>query len=65
MVVYREITCHRAVLTDGATAHNEIARVLRNARERSLPVYIELPRDMTGVPCFASSGTEKRRSSKS
>jgi indolepyruvate decarboxylase len=50
MAVYREITCDQAVLTDATTAHNEIARVLRNARERSLPVYIELPRDMTGAP---------------
>src|SRR6202045_4853318 len=50
MAVYREITCDQAVLTDASTAHNEIARVLRNARERSLPVYIELPRDITGAP---------------
>ena len=44
--VYREITCDQAVLADSATAPQEIARVLRNARERSLPVYIEFPRDM-------------------
>ena len=50
LAVYREITCDQAVLTDASTAPNEIARVLRNARERSLPVYIELPRDMTGAP---------------
>jgi len=50
LAVYREITCDQAVLTDVSTAPNEIARVLRNARERSLPVYIELPRDMTGAP---------------
>src|ERR1700676_278215 len=49
LAVYREITCDQAVLTDATTAHNEIARVLRSARERSLPVYIELPRDMTDV----------------
>jgi indolepyruvate decarboxylase len=30
-----------------------IARVLRSARERSLPVYIELPRDMTAAPTAA------------
>jgi indolepyruvate decarboxylase len=53
MSVYREITCDQAVLTDAPTAHNEIARVLRSARERSLPVYIELPRDMTGAPTAA------------
>jgi indolepyruvate decarboxylase len=50
MAVYREITCDQAVLTDPETAPAEIARVLRSARERSLPVYIELPRDMTGAP---------------
>ena len=36
MAVYREITCDQAVLTDAETAPAEIARVLRNARERSL-----------------------------
>ena len=36
LAVYREITCDQAVLTDPATAPAEIARVLRNARERSL-----------------------------
>ena len=49
LAVFREITCDQAVLTDAATAPHEIARVLRNARERSLPVYIEFPRDMVGV----------------
>ena len=44
--VFREITCDQAVLDDPATAPEQIARVLRSARERSLPVYIELPRDM-------------------
>ena len=51
MAVYREITCDQAALTDAETAPAEIARVLRSARERSLPVYIELPRDMTAAPC--------------
>jgi indolepyruvate decarboxylase len=47
--VYREITCDQAVLDDPATASGEIARVLRTCRERSQPVYIEIPRDMVGV----------------
>lgn len=51
LAVFREITCDQAVLTDATTAPGEIARVLRNARERSLPAYIELPRDMTAAPC--------------
>ena len=53
LAVFREITCDQAVLTDPATAPAEIARVLRNARERSLPVYIEIPRDMVSAACEA------------
>jgi indolepyruvate decarboxylase len=53
LAVYREITCDQAVLTDAETAPTQIARVLRSARERSPPVYIELPRDMTGAPAAA------------
>jgi indolepyruvate decarboxylase len=49
LAVFKEISCDQAVLTDPATAPQEIARVLRSARERSLPVYIEFPRDMVGV----------------
>ncbi len=49
IAVYREITCDQAVLDDAARAPEEIARVLRSAREQSLPVYIELPRDMVGA----------------
>src|SRR5438093_1224287 len=49
LAVFREITCDQAVLTDPAKAPDEIARVLRNAREHALPVYIELPRDMTAA----------------
>jgi indolepyruvate decarboxylase len=51
--VFREITCDQAVLTDAATAPAEIARVLRSARERALPVYIEIPRDMVDAECAA------------
>ncbi len=56
LAVYREITCDQAVLTDPETAPDEIARVLRSARERSLPVYIELPRDMVGRRVRAGAG---------
>ena len=51
LAVFKEITCDQAVLTDATTAPAEIARVLRNAKERSLPVYIEIPRDMVDAPC--------------
>jgi indolepyruvate decarboxylase len=47
--VFREITCDQAVLGDPARAAGEIARVLRSAQEFSLPVYIELPRDLVGA----------------
>jgi indolepyruvate decarboxylase len=47
--IFREITCDQAVLDDPATAPAAIARVLRSAREHSLPVYIELPRDLVGA----------------
>src|ERR1700722_16844570 len=47
--IFREITCDQAVLDDPARAPAEIARVLRSAREFSLPVYIELPRDLVGT----------------
>ncbi|HXF89190.1 MAG TPA: indolepyruvate/phenylpyruvate decarboxylase [Xanthobacteraceae bacterium] len=53
IAVFRELTCDQAVLQDPATAPQEIARVLRNARERSLPVYIEIPRDLVGAACAA------------
>lgn len=48
--VFEEVTCDQAILADPATAPQEVARVLRSARERSLPVYIELPRDIVGLP---------------
>src|SRR5215831_12245603 len=49
LAVFREITCDQAVLADPATAPAQIARVLRSAREMSLPVYLEFPRDMVGA----------------
>ncbi len=49
LAVFKEFTCDQAVLTDPATAPDEIARVLRSARELSLPVYVEFPRDMVNV----------------
>jgi indolepyruvate decarboxylase len=61
LAVYREITCDQAVLTDAASAPAEIARVLRSARERSLPVYIELPRDMTSAPTAAVPELPRRK----
>jgi indolepyruvate decarboxylase len=47
--VFEEITCAQARLDDAERAPIEIARVLREASEQSLPVYLELPRDMVSV----------------
>ncbi len=44
--VMAELTCDQAVLDDPVTAPAEIARVLRAAVEQSMPVYIEVPRDL-------------------
>jgi indolepyruvate decarboxylase len=49
--VFTSITCAQARLKDPITAPAEIARVLDAACEHSLPVYIELPRDMSGASC--------------
>ena len=54
MLIYREVTCAQAVLDDADTAPREIARVLDSATARSLPAYIELPRDMVHVACQAA-----------
>ncbi len=53
LAVYREITCDQAVLNDPASAPEAIARTLRSAREQSLPVYIEVPRDLVAAPMAA------------
>jgi indolepyruvate decarboxylase len=49
--IYREITCDQASLHDPATAPAEIARVLRNCRMHSRPVYLEVPRDVVFESC--------------
>jgi indolepyruvate decarboxylase len=49
LAVFKEITCDQAVLADPVTAPAQIARVLRSAREMSLPVYLEFPRDMVAA----------------
>ncbi len=48
--VFEEITCDQIRLDDAKQAPGLIARALRNCLEQSRPVYIELPRDMVGVP---------------
>jgi indolepyruvate decarboxylase len=47
---FEEISCNQARLDDPARAPGLIARVLRNALEHSMPVYLELPRDLVTAP---------------
>ncbi len=51
--IFEEITCDRAQLDDLVRAPADIARVLGNCLKHSRPGYIELPRDMVGLPCEA------------
>ena len=49
--IYKKVTADAAILTDPATAPDEIDRILRNCISRKLPVYLELPADMAHAPC--------------
>ncbi|MGH7067731.1 MAG: indolepyruvate/phenylpyruvate decarboxylase [Acetobacteraceae bacterium] len=51
--VFREVTCDQARLDDPLTAPALIGRVLRNCRELSRPVYLELPRDLPAMSSVA------------
>ncbi|HEY2952011.1 MAG TPA: thiamine pyrophosphate-dependent enzyme [Verrucomicrobiae bacterium] len=48
--VFKQLTIASTVLSDPQTALQEIDRVLHAALRYKRPVYIELPRDMAGVP---------------
>jgi len=48
--VFEQLTIASTVLTDPQTAFQEIDRVLHAALRFKRPVYIELPRDLVGVP---------------
>jgi TPP-dependent 2-oxoacid decarboxylase len=49
--IFRKITIDAAILTDPRTAPDEIDRILTNCINQKLPVYLELPADMTHAPC--------------
>ena len=49
--LFHELTVDRARLDDARSAPQQIARVLDEALRASRPVYLEIPRDMPGVPC--------------
>src|SRR5437868_5800691 len=48
--VFEQLTIASTVLSDPQTAFQEIDRVLHAALRFKRPVYIELPRDLVGVP---------------
>ncbi len=49
--IFQEITCDQVRLDDAARAPADLARVLGSCVRNSLPVYIEIPRDMVARPC--------------
>jgi indolepyruvate decarboxylase len=59
--IFTEITCAQANLLDPFSAPAEIARALRAAREHSLPVYLELPRDLVTAEAAAVTPLPARR----
>ena len=49
--IYGEITAASAVLDDPASAPQQIDRVLSECLRHKLPVYLEIPLDLTLAPC--------------
>jgi indolepyruvate decarboxylase len=49
--IFKKITIDAAIITDAETAADEIDRVIRNCIAHKLPVYLELPADITKAPC--------------
>lgn len=49
--IFKKVTVDAAILTNPATAPDEIDRVIRNGILHKLPVYLELPADMAHAPC--------------
>jgi TPP-dependent 2-oxoacid decarboxylase len=48
--IYEEVTCATAVLSDPATAADEIMRVVQEVRTQCRPGYIEVPFDVVDMP---------------
>ncbi|MFZ4395386.1 MAG: alpha-keto acid decarboxylase family protein [Kiritimatiellia bacterium] len=49
--IFKKITTDAIIITDPDTAPDEIDRLIKNCIVRKLPVYIELPADMTHAAC--------------
>lgn len=54
--VFEDLTCAQAVLTSGHTAADEIDRVLSCMLSEQRPGYLEVPRDLIGVPIELPTG---------
>ena len=51
--IFKKITADAALLVDPVTAPEEIDRVIRNCMANKLPVYLEIPADITHAVCHA------------
>jgi len=54
--LFKKITADAALLSDPATAPDEIDRVLGSCISQKLPVYLELPADINQAPCHPPTG---------
>jgi TPP-dependent 2-oxoacid decarboxylase len=51
--IFKKVTVDAVILTNPATAPDEIDRVILNCITKKLPVYLEIPADMAHAPCRA------------
>ncbi len=56
--VFREVTAYQAVLDDPETAAAAVRRAIDVCRQYSLPVYLEVPRDMVDRPLRVGTARE-------
>jgi TPP-dependent 2-oxoacid decarboxylase len=59
LVVFREVTCASAIITDAESAQREIDRALAACLRHSQPVYLELPRDLVDARIEVRSRREE------
>ncbi len=58
--IFSEVTCAQAVLDNPQTAPYEIARTLAACVTQSLPVYLEIPMDMSARPIAPVPAIERK-----
>ncbi|MGI9196082.1 MAG: thiamine pyrophosphate-binding protein [Candidatus Nanopelagicales bacterium] len=56
LIVFEELTCAQAVLTNPAIAADEIDRVIAEVLSEQRPGYLEVPRDLVEVPIAPPRG---------